>query len=63
MPDPLAALLLIAAILVVADQLLAGGAMTMTGMSMVVSTVAHPLAAGVLIVLMVVLLLHFGGPR
>ena len=63
MPDPLLTVLLIAAVLLLADLLLAGGAMTMTGMSMVVGTVAHPLAAGVLAVLIVVLLLNFGGAR
>ena len=63
MPDPLLTVLLIAAVLLLADLLLAGGAMTMTGMSMVVGAVAHPLAAGVLAVLIVVLLLNFGGAR
>ena len=63
MPDPLLTLLLIAAILVVADLLLAGGAMTMTGMSAMAGAVAHPLAAGALVVLVVVLVLTFGGAR
>lgn len=63
MPDPLLTLLLIAAILLVADLLFAGGAMTMTGMSAVAGAVAHPLAAGALVVLVVLLLLTFGGAR
>lgn len=63
MSDPLLTLLLIAAILLVADLLLAGGAMTMTGMSAVAGAVAHPLAAGALVVLVVVLVLTFGGAR
>ena len=63
MPDPVLTLLLIAAILLVADLLLAAGAMTMMGMSTVAGAVAHPLAAGALAVLVVILVLTFGGAR
>ena len=45
MPDVLLRLLLIAAILLVADLVLGGGAMTMTGMSAMAGAFAHPLAA------------------
>lgn len=61
MPDPILTLLIVAAILVVADLVLAGGAMTTTGMSAMVGAVAHPLAAGALIVLVIVLALVLGG--
>lgn len=61
MPDQLLALLIIAAILLIADLLLAGGAMTMTGVSAMAGAVAHPLAAGALIVLVIVLFLVLGG--
>ena len=61
MPDPLLTLLIVAAILLVADLLLAGGAMTMTGMSAMAGTVAHPLGAGALVVLVIVLFLILGG--
>jgi hypothetical protein len=61
MPDVLLILLLAAAILLVADLLLAGGAMTMTGMSAMAGAVAHPFAAGSLVVLIVVLALVLGG--
>lgn len=61
MPDLLLILLLVAAILLVADLLLAGGAMTMAGMSAMTSVVAHPLAAGALVVLAIVLVLVLGG--
>jgi hypothetical protein len=61
MPDLLLTLLLGAAILVVADLLLAGGAMTMTGMSGMAGAVAHPLAAAALVVLVIALLLVLGG--
>lgn len=46
MPDLLLTLLLVAAILLIADLLLAGGAMTMTRMSAMAGAGAHPLAAG-----------------
>lgn len=55
--DLLATLLVVAAILIVADLLLAGGAMTMTGVSTMAGAVAHPLVAGALVVLIVVLVL------
>lgn len=61
MPDLLLTLLLVAAILLVADLVLAGGAMTMTGMSAMGAAFAHPLAAGALIVLVIVLVLFLGG--
>ena len=61
MPDLVLTLLLVAAILLVTDLLLAGGAMTMAGMSAMAGAVAHPLAAGALVVLVVVLFLVLGG--
>jgi hypothetical protein len=61
MPDLVITLLLIAAIFVVADLLLAGGAMTMAGMSAMAGAVAHPLVAGALVILIVVLVLFLGG--
>jgi hypothetical protein len=61
MPDLLVTLLAAAAILLVADLLFAGGAMTMTGMSAMAGAVAHPLAAGALVVLVIVLVLALGG--
>ena len=61
MPDLLLTLLLVAAILLVADLLLAGGAMTMAGMSAMMTVVAHPLAAGALVVLIIALVLALGG--
>lgn len=61
MPDLVVTLLLVAAILLVTDVLLAGGAMTMTGMSAMAGAVAHPLTAGALLVLVVVLFLILGG--
>ncbi len=60
MPDSVPTLLLVGAILLVADLVLAGGAITMTGMSAMVGTVAHPLAAGALIVLVIVLVVLGG---
>jgi hypothetical protein len=61
MPDLLLTLLLGAAILLVADLLLAGGAMTMTAMSAMAGAVAHPLAAGALVVLVIALFVVLGG--
>jgi hypothetical protein len=61
MPDVLLLLLLAAAILLVADLLLAGGAMTMAGMSAMTAAVAHPLTAGALVVLIIVLAIVLGG--
>ena len=63
MPDVLLTLLIIAAILVLADLLLVDGAMTMTGMSAMGGAVAHPLAPGALVVLPAVLVLLAGGAR
>lgn len=61
MADPLLTLGLVAAILLVADLVLAGGAMTMAGMSAMGSAVAHPLAAVALVVLVVALVILLGG--
>ncbi len=61
MPDVLLTLLVVAAILLVADLLLAGGAMTMAGMSAMAGLIAHPLAAGALVALVVVLVLIVNG--
>ena len=61
MPDLILILLLAAAILLVADLVFAGGAMTMTGMSAMAGAFAHPLAAGGLIVLVVALVIVLGG--
>ena len=61
MPDLLLTLLVVTAILLVADLLLAGGAMTMTGMSAMAGVVAHPLAAGALVALVILLFLVLGG--
>lgn len=63
MPDVLVMLLLVGAILLVADLLLAGGAMTMTGMTAMAGTITHPLAAAALVALVVVLVLTLGGVR
>lgn len=63
MPELLVALMLVAAILLIADLLIAGGAMTMTGVSAMAGAVAHPLAAGALVVLVVVVVLLLGGAR
>lgn len=59
--DLLLTLLVVAAILILVDLLLAGGAMTMTGMSTMAGVVAHPFVAGALVVLVVVLVLLLGG--
>ena len=61
MPDLLLSLLVVVAILLVADLLLAGGAMTMTGIGAMAGAVAHPLAFGALVVLVLVLFLVLGG--
>ncbi len=61
--DLLTTLLVVAAILVIADLLIAGGAMTMTGMSAVAGAFAHPLSAGALVALFIVLVLLLGGTR
>ncbi|MEK6720084.1 MAG: hypothetical protein AABZ33_05360 [Chloroflexota bacterium] len=61
MPDLLLILLLVAAILLVADMLLAGGAMTMTGMSAMAGAFAHPLTAGAAVALIIALVLVLGG--
>lgn len=56
--DTLTTILLAAAILVLADLVLAGGTMTMTGMTAMAGLAAHPLAAVALIVLIVVLVVQ-----
>lgn len=61
MPDLILILLVVAAILLVADLVVAEGAMTMAGMSAVTSVVAHPLTAGPSVVLVIVLVLVLGG--
>ena len=61
MPDVLLLLLRVAATLLVADLQLTGGAMTMAGMSAMAAAVAHPLAAGALVALIVALVLVLGG--
>jgi hypothetical protein len=63
MPDVLITLLLVAAILLILDLLLAGGAMTMTGVSAMAGAVAHPLAAGALVILVVIAVLLLGGAK
>ena len=63
MPDLLVTFLVVAAILLLADLLLAGGAMTMMGVSATMGVVAHPLAAGALVILVVALVLLLGAPR
>lgn len=61
MPDLVLTLVIIVVILLLADLVLAGGAMTMTGMSAMVGTLAHPLAAAALITLVIVLVMVLGG--
>ncbi len=61
MPDLLTSLVVVAVIFLLADLLLVGGTMTMTGMSAMVGVIAHPLAAGALIALVIVLGLLVGG--
>jgi hypothetical protein len=57
MPDPLLSLVIIAAILLVADLLFMGGAVSMMGVSATMGAVAHPLVAGALVVLVLALAL------
>ena len=61
MPDLLTSLVVVAVIFLLADLLLVGGTMTMTGMSAMVGVIAHPLAAAALIALVIVLGLLVGG--
>lgn len=61
MADPLLVLLIVAAVLVIADVLLTGGAMTMGTMTAMSGVVAHPLAAGALVILVIALALVFSG--
>ena len=57
MPDVVLTLVLVAAILLVVDLLVAGGAMTMAGMSAMTTVIAHPIAAGALVVLVIALVI------
>ncbi len=62
--DPLSTLLVVAAIFLIIDLALMGGAMTMTGMSAMAGAVSHPLGAVALVVLVVVALVTLlGGVR
>lgn len=61
MSDPLLPILAVAAILIAVDLLLAGGTMTMTGMSAVVGVAAHPLVGGAIVLLVVVAILVLSG--
>ena len=61
MPDSVFTVLLVAAVLLVADVVLAGGAMTMSALSAMTGAVAHPLAAGALVLFVVALVLTLGG--
>lgn len=63
MSDVLTTVLVILAVLLVADLVFAGGAMTVGGMGAMMGAVAHPLVAGTLIVLVIVALLLVGGGR
>lgn len=63
MSDVLTTVLVILAVLLVADLVFAGGAMTVGGMGAMMGAVAHPLVAGTLIVLVIVVLLLVGGGR
>ncbi len=58
--DLVTALLIIIAVILVADLLVAGGAMTMSSISAMAGAVAHPLVAGLLIGLIVVILILGG---
>lgn len=61
MPDLLLSLAVIAFVFLLADLFLAGGTMTMTGMSAMAGVVAHPLAAAALVVLAIMLALRLAG--
>ena len=63
MPDTVLTLFLVAAVFLVADVLVAGGAMTMSAMSAMTGAVAHPLVAGALVLLVAALVLTLGGTR
>ena len=60
MPDLVVTLLVVIAVLLVADLLLAGGAMTMTGMSGFMGLVAHPTTAVALFLLIAILIVALG---
>jgi hypothetical protein len=62
MPDSVLSLVIVAAILLVFDLLFMGGAVTMRGVSATMGAVAHPLAAGALVMLVVALVLALGAP-
>ncbi len=53
--DVFVTVLLVAAVLLVADLVLAGGSMTMMGMSAAATVASHPLGAIALIILVVLL--------
>lgn len=61
--DPLLTLLVVAAILLLVDVLLMGGGMTMTAMSGMAGAFAHPLVAGAVVLLFVILVMVLGGVR
>lgn len=63
MPDWVMTLLVVAAILLVLDLLFMGGGMTMTAMSGMAGGLAHPLVAGAVVALVVILVLILGGVR
>lgn len=60
MPDLVVTLLVIIAVLLLADLLLAGGAMTMTGMSGFMGLVAHPIATVTLLLLVAIVIVVLG---
>ena len=63
MAEPLVVALIVAVVLLVADLVLAGGAMTMTGMSSMVGLAAHPLGAvGLTVAIAVLAILVIGAP-
>lgn len=61
MVDPLLSLLALAAILIAVDVLLAGGMMTMTGVSVVSGIAAHPLVGGAIVLLVIAAILALAG--
>lgn len=61
MVDPLLSLLAVAAILIAVDLLLAGGTMTMTGVSAVSGVAAHPLVGGVLVLVVIAAIFALAG--
>ncbi len=61
MSDPMLTILAVVAILIAVDLLLAGGTMTMTGMSAVAGVAAHPLVGGAIVLLVIVAILVLRG--